>query len=269
MSCDTSKKNVLGVLVDPIDLETTLACVDRAARDGERCTISALAVHGVMTGALDKQHRGRLNKLDLIVPDGQPVRWALNLLYGAKLEERVYGPDLMLAVCRMAAKADYPIYLYGSRAEVLDRLTANLTSRIPGLQIAGREPSAFRTLSTDQRDQVVNRIQGSGAKIVFVGLGCPRQETWAHENGSQLSCPVIAVGAAFDFHAGTLDQAPARLQRYGLEWLYRLSKEPRRLWRRYLILNPVYLTLLGLQATGLFALDPEQASEAPEELRFG
>jgi N-acetylglucosaminyldiphosphoundecaprenol N-acetyl-beta-D-mannosaminyltransferase len=265
----TGKKNVLGVLVDPIDQRTALECVDRAARDRKRCTISALAVHGVMTGALDRQHRARLNGLDLIVPDGQPVRWALNLMHGTKLAERVYGPDLMLAVCRLAARKGYPVYLYGSKAEVLERLSRNLLARAPDLKIAGKEASAFRRLTERERDQVLERIRSSGARIVFVGLGCPRQEVWAYENGGSLSCPVLAVGAAFDFHAGTLEQAPARLQRLGLEWLYRLSKEPRRLWRRYLILNPVYLTLLGLQATGLYAPDPECVSEAPEELRFG
>ena len=207
--------------------------------------------------------------MDLVVPDGQPVRWGLNLLHKTGLKERVYGPDLMLGICAQAEKSGHPVYFYGSRPEVLRRLQDNLLDRFPRLRIAGSEPSAFRQLSGQEREAVVSRIVASGARLVFVGLGCPRQEVWAFENGDALSMPVIAVGAAFDFHAGELPQAPPRLQRHGLEWLFRLVHEPRRLWQRYLLLNPYYLLLLGLQALGLKNIDPESGEVPAAELRYG
>lgn len=241
------KRNVLGIMVDAIDYESAVAFVFE--RSTQRCgaIISALAVHGIMTGVLDSSHKYRLNSFDLLVPDGQPVRWALNLLHGTKLRDRVYGPVLTARVCERAAREGAPIYLYGSTPAVLSALIASLQEKFPGIRIAGSEPSAFRTLSLDERAAVVQRIQTAGAAIVFVGLGCPRQEIFAYELRNTLSVPVLAVGAAFPFLAGRLPQAPPWMQRRGLEWLFRLYKEPRRLWRRYLYLNPAYVFLTALQ----------------------
>jgi N-acetylglucosaminyldiphosphoundecaprenol N-acetyl-beta-D-mannosaminyltransferase len=250
------KLNVLGVQVDATDYREAVERIVAAALAGTGMTVSALAVHGVMTGALDPVHRYRLNHLDLVVPDGQPVRWALNFLHGAGLADRVYGPTLMLKLCERAAREALPIYLYGSRAEVLERLKARLPERIPGLSIAGAEPSRFRLLAPRERLEVAARIRRSGAAMTFVGLGCPRQEVWAYEHRETLGMPIVAVGAAFDFHAGTLSQAPAILQAHGLEWLFRLAHEPRRLWRRYLYLNPLYLSLVALQGLHLRRFDP-------------
>jgi N-acetylglucosaminyldiphosphoundecaprenol N-acetyl-beta-D-mannosaminyltransferase len=250
------KLNVLGVQVDATDYDDAVERIVSAARARTGMTVSALAVHGVMTGALDPVHRYRLNHLDLLVPDGQPVRWALNFLHDAKLRDRVYGPQLMLELCRRAAREKLPVYLYGSRAEVLDKLRTRLCGRIPGLLIAGAEPSRFRRLAPDERRDVVARIRRSGAAMTFVGLGCPRQEVWAYEHREALGMPIVAVGAAFDFHAGTLSQAPPVLQAHGLEWLFRLVQEPRRLWRRYLYLNPLYLSLVALQRLHLRRFDP-------------
>jgi N-acetylglucosaminyldiphosphoundecaprenol N-acetyl-beta-D-mannosaminyltransferase len=250
------KLNVLGIGVDAADYDGAVERIVSAARAGSGITVSALAVHGVMTGVLDPVHRYRLNHLDLVVPDGQPVRWAMNLLHGARLRDRVYGPTLMLELCRRAAREGLPIYLYGSRTEVLDRLQSRLCARIPGLRVAGAEPSRFRCLTPAERSEVVVRIRRSSAAMTFVGLGCPRQEIWAYEHREALAMPVVAVGAAFDFHAGTLPQAPPVLQAYGLEWLFRLVQEPRRLWRRYLYLNPLYLSLVALQRLHLRRFDP-------------
>jgi len=266
---DRGKQNLLGVLVDAVDYQAAVARLMAAARRGERCTCSALAVHGVMTGVRDPEQRYRLNHLDLVVPDGQPVRWALNLLHRAGLEDRVYGPELTLRMCRAAAAEGVPVFFYGSQQEVIDSLTVNLRSRFPGLQVAGASPSLFRRLTPDEKRATVDRIRTSGARITFVGLGCPRQEVWAYELGDELSMPVLAVGAAFDFHAGNLAQAPAALQRLGLEWLYRWWREPRRLWRRYLLLNPWYLALMALQGLGLRRFDPKESRRPAGELLFG
>lgn len=266
---DRGKQNVLGVLIDAVDYDAAVQRILAAAQARQPMAVSALAVHGVMTGVMDETHRYRLNHFDLIVPDGQPVRWALNMLHRAHLPDRVYGPTLTLKVCEAAAQAGVPIYLYGSRPEVLDALQRNLAQRFPGLVIAGAQPSRFRQTTAEEKEAIAQAIKASGAQIVFVGLGCPRQEVWAYEYREALSMPAIAVGAAFDFHAGTLEQAPGRLQRMGLEWLYRLVKEPRRLWRRYVMLNPLYLWLLFLQAVRLRRFDPADTVRPAQEMRYG
>jgi len=242
------KRNVLGILIDDVDYESAANVVFHAAREGHAATVSAMAVHGVMTGVLDSEHKFRLNHFDLLVPDGQPVRWALNLLHKAKIRARVYGPTLMLRICARAAADGVPVYLYGSTAATLAALNQNLMRTFPQLLIAGAEPSKFRRLATEEKLEIAGRMQRSGARIVFVGLGCPRQEAFAFEFRDLLNLPIIAVGAAFPFLAGLLPQAPLWMQEAGLEWLFRLVCEPRRLWRRYILLNPAYLLLLLLQA---------------------
>lgn len=265
---DRGKHNLLGVLIDAVDYEGAIDRIYAAARDGRPFAVSALAVHGIMTGYTDAEHRARLNMFDLITPDGQPVRWALNLLYRARLPDRVYGPNMMLLTCAMAEREGWSIYLYGNRAEVLDELQRQLRARFPKLVIAGAEPSRFRRLAPEERQEVVARIRGSGAKITFVGLGCPRQEVWAYEYRNDLSMPILAVGAAFDFHAGVKAQAPRWMQDYGLEWAYRLLSEPTRLWRRYLLLNPWYMALVASQFLRLRTF-PITASENVTELSYG
>lgn len=245
---DLGKRNVLGVLVDALDHEAAVRRVIDAALECRALAVSALAVHGVMTGRRDPARRGLLNQLDVLVPDGQPVRWGLNLLYRTQLHEAVRGSDLTLHLLEAATKNDLPVFFYGSRQEVVDALVANLRRQFPQLQVAGAEPSKFRTVSLEERLAIVARIRDSGARIVFVGLGCPRQEVFVYELRKQLSMPLIAVGAAFDYLSDFLPQPPLAIRRAGLEWLWRLRLEPRRLWRRYLLLNPAYLSLLALQA---------------------
>ena len=263
------KKNILGAWIDAIDYETSVAKIISAAEGGKAMAVSALAVHGVMTGVLDRTHLYRLNHLDLVVPDGQPVRWVLDWLYQTRLPDRVYGPNLMLKICERAAQKELPIYLYGSQPEVLKQLCANLRAQFPRLIIAGSQPSRFRQVSREEKQEIVEEIRGSGAALTFVGLGCPRQEVWVYEYREELMMPLIAVGAAFDFHAGVLSQAPIGLQRLGLEWLYRLVHEPRRLWRRYVFLNPLYLSLVLLQAAGLKRFNPAEAIPPTNEMRYG
>ena len=257
------KKNVIGILIDAVDYEASVDFIFRAARDRRGAAISALAVHGVMTGVLDSAHKFRLNHFDLLVPDGQPVRWVLNWLHRAELADRVYGPNLTLMVCQRAAAEGHSIYLYGSTTEILTAMQKSLEERFPGIRIAGSEPSKFRRLTSAEKSDLAVRIVNSGASITLVGLGCPRQESFAYEFRDALSMPLLAVGAAFPFIAGHIAQAPQWMQDRGLEWLFRLCAEPRRLWRRYLYLNPAYLFLVALQASGLsqFTTDGQLPSE--------
>ena len=266
---DRGKRNILGVGINVIDYEAAVERIVSAAEELRPYAVTALAVHGVMTGRMDPHHRYRLNSMALAVPDGQPVRWALSLLHGEGLPSRVYGPELTLRLCAAAAARNLPIYLYGSRPEVLSKLTENLASRFPGLIIAGTSPSRFRKITDVEGREITQSIIASGARLVFVGLGCPRQEVWAFENAPALAMPVIAVGAAFDFHSGQSAQAPERMQNSGLEWLFRLWHEPRRLWRRYLLLNPLFCWNLLLQWIGISKYPLDDAKSPTEKLNFG
>jgi len=266
---DRGKQNLLGVRIDAVDYEAAIERIISCAERQLPLSVSALAVHGVMTGVLDATHRHRLNALDLVVPDGQPVRWGLNALHRTRLPDRVYGPELMLQVCNAAQTAGLPIYLFGGTAALLKQLSDRLTQRFPDLVIAGQTPSRFRTLTADERRDLIATIVASGARITFVGLGCPRQEVWVYEFRDELRMPLLAVGAAFAFHAGVTRQAPRLAQRTGLEWLYRLACEPRRLWRRYVLLNPLYLGLLALQWSGLRGFDPARTVVPNEEILYG
>lgn len=266
---DAGKKNILGVWVNALDYQAAVSKIINAAHEGKRCAVSALAVHGVMTGVLDEIHRYRLNQFDLILPDGQPVRWALNLLYKTGLPDRVCGPTTMLLVCEKAAEEGLPIYLYGSKLEVLKTLSDNLCKRYPKLKIAGFQPSKFRQVTPEEKREIIQQIINSGAAITFVGLGCPRQEVWVYEHMESLSMPLLAVGAAFDFWAGNLPKAPEFLSQLGLEWLYRLLQEPTRLWKRYVFLNPLYIWLFILQALKIKKFEPQEATPPSQEMRYG
>ena len=204
--------------------------------------LTAAAVNLVMSANDDPTTMRAVRDATLAVPDGQPLVWALRLL-GHGRATRVYGPDLMAHYCAHAASTGTPIYLYGGRSEqALELLTEQLRERFPGLRIAGGWSPPFRPLSADEQIQVVERIDNSGAQVVWVGTGQPKQELWMSEMRPRLAAPLlVGVGAAFDFHAGIVSQAPAWMQRNGLEWLYRLTREPRRLWRRYLTQNPRFL----------------------------
>jgi N-acetylglucosaminyldiphosphoundecaprenol N-acetyl-beta-D-mannosaminyltransferase len=245
------KYSILGINVCAVDYDFAVSEIIASAKSKQPFSVSALAVHGVMTGFLDRTHARRLNGLDMIVPDGQPVRWALSWLHSQKLPDRVYGPNLTLKVAEALTKEGLSIYLYGSKKETLEKFAYNLAQKYPGLKIAGMEASKFRRLTEVERFELVERIKISEANVVFLGLGCPRQETWAYEYRNLLNIPILAVGAAFDFHAGTLPQAPKWMQDAGLEWFFRLTQEPKRLWQRYAILNPLYLWNILRQYFGL------------------
>jgi N-acetylglucosaminyldiphosphoundecaprenol N-acetyl-beta-D-mannosaminyltransferase len=249
---DRGKKNVVGVLVDVVDYDAAGERIVAAARSGTPFACTALAVHGVMTGAGSREQRHRLNNFDLVVPDGQPVRWALNLLYRAGLSNQVRGTTLTLDVLRRAEAEGLPVFFYGSTQPVLDAIVGRVQGDFASLRIAGAEPSKFRAVDAAEGAEIAKRINGSGARIVFVGLGCPRQEMFVSDLRGLVDGPMLAVGAAFDYLAGTLREPPDRMRRMGLEWLWRLYLEPRRLWRRYVLLNPAYLALIAGQAIGVW-----------------
>jgi N-acetylglucosaminyldiphosphoundecaprenol N-acetyl-beta-D-mannosaminyltransferase len=258
---DHGKVSVLGVNIDAVDYEAATQRIIDAAVDRRGYAVSALAVHGVMTGVDDPEHIERLNAFDLLTPDGQPVRWAMNWMHGTKLTDRVYGPNLTLRVCEAAAAAGLSVYFYGSTQNTLDHLVKRLPTLVPGLQIAGMQPSKFGTSTSVELDAVAADIRATGAAICFVGLGCPRQEVFTYENAQRLSMPTLAVGAAFDFHAGLAAEPPAWIQRAGLQWAQRLLANPARLWRRYLILNPRYVAAVVRQKARRYSPTPGRTPE--------
>jgi N-acetylglucosaminyldiphosphoundecaprenol N-acetyl-beta-D-mannosaminyltransferase len=269
MMIDLGKRNVLGVMIDAVDYGAAVKRIIDAAKNQRPYSVTALAVHGVMTGVGDESHRYRLNHFDMVTPDGQPVRWALNRLHGTNLADRVYGPTLTLKVCAAAADEGLPVFFYGSRLDTLERLTARLRAAFPDLKIAGSEPSKFRRTTAEEKDQIVRRIKDSGARITFVGLGCPRQETFVYEYCRDLRMPSLAVGAAFDYHSGTVSEPGDRVQRLGLQWVHRLMQDPRRLWKRYLLLNPAFVALLLMQWARIWRPRPLEAQPPRQELLYG
>ncbi|MFK8115564.1 MAG: WecB/TagA/CpsF family glycosyltransferase [Rubripirellula sp.] len=266
---DLGKHSVLGIGVNAIDYEAAVAKVIEAGKQRQPMSVTALAVHGVMTGVSDRSHKYRLNQFDLVCPDGQPVRWALNRIHGCKLNDRVYGPELTLRLCEAAAKEGVPVYLFGATEEMLNEFSVKLCEKFDGLKIAGKRASQFRTISPEERDELAKEVNDSGAGICFVGLGCPRQEIFAYEMREHINMPLIAVGAAFAFHAGMLEQAPSWMQRNGLEWLFRLTREPKRLWKRYSTTNPAFATLALFQKLGLYRARTDNGTEPTEEILFG
>jgi exopolysaccharide biosynthesis WecB/TagA/CpsF family protein len=240
-----SKVNLFGVEVSPTSYESLIPLILEAARRRLSGVISCQAVHAVVSASRDRSLRDRVNTFDVVAPDGQPVRWALNLLHDTQLSERVYGPELMLRLCRRAADTGIPIYLYGSSPEVIGKLRTNLCRAVPRLRVAGVESPPFRALTPAEDEAAVERINASGARLVFVGLGCPKQDVFAYEHRARIKAVQVCVGAAFDFHAGVMPMAPGWMQRRGLEWAFRLVQEPRRLWRRYLVTNSLFAVKLS------------------------
>jgi len=233
---------VLDVPLAISDYDEVIAWMGAVIAAGARASVTAAAVNLVMSAREDPQTRAAVLGATLAVPDGQPLVWALHAL-GHPRATRVYGPDLMAGFCARAAAAGTPMYLYGGRTPAaLELLERRLRERFPGLVIAGGHSPPFRELSAEEDDEIVAAIDRSGAQVVWVGTGQPKQERWMARMRPRLAAPLlVGVGAAFDFHAGLVPQAPAWMQRRGLEWSYRLAREPRRLWRRYARYNPRFL----------------------------
>jgi exopolysaccharide biosynthesis WecB/TagA/CpsF family protein len=247
---------VLGVPISCTTYDEIVASAIAAGRHRVPTLITAFAVHGVVTAAEDPEFLRRIEEFHVVTPDGQPVRQALNLLYRAGLRDRVYGPELTVRLCKRAAECAVPIYLYGSTLETVRRLRERLIEQFPALHVVGAEPSVFRPLSRHEDQGLIERINRSGAGIVFVGLGCPRQEIFAHEHYPAVQAVQVCVGAAFDFIAGTKRMAPRWMQDHALEWLYRLGQEPRRLCGRYTTINTKFAVKLFRQLRQSRASDP-------------
>jgi N-acetylglucosaminyldiphosphoundecaprenol N-acetyl-beta-D-mannosaminyltransferase len=234
---------VLGVPLALTDYNRTLEWIDAMIASGRRGYVCVAAVHTVMVSQEDPELRAAIQGADLIVPDGQPLVWAMNAL-GHELPSRVYGPELMDRACAHGATNATTMYLYGGRNQgALVQLALNLRTAHPGLKIVGGYSPPYRDLSPEEEDAIVHEINASGADIVWVGIGAPKQEKWMARMRDRLEAPVlVGVGAAFDFHAGLVPQAPDWMQRVGLEWAFRLAHEPKRLWRRYARYNPRFVT---------------------------
>jgi N-acetylglucosaminyldiphosphoundecaprenol N-acetyl-beta-D-mannosaminyltransferase len=237
------KVPLFGIGISVTDYAGASAAILAAARARRSYAVSALATHGLTEAARNAEFGDLVNSIDLVTPDGQPVRWAMNAMHRTGLSERVYGPDLVAAVCAEAAKEGMSIYLYGSTAETCRAVADELPRRYPGLRVAGVHPDRFRDATPVEDADDVQRIRESGADIVLVGRGCPRQERWVAQHRGVVPVPMLAIGAAFDYIAGNLPRPPRIMQRAGLEWLFRLSKEPRRLFRRYLVHNSLFCLL--------------------------
>jgi N-acetylglucosaminyldiphosphoundecaprenol N-acetyl-beta-D-mannosaminyltransferase len=240
--------DVLGVPLSLIDYGGALEWIDDMVGARQPGYVCVCNVHAVMASAEDPSLRAALLGSSLNVPDGQPLVWALNLL-GHSLNDRVYGPELMARSCARAVETGQRMYLYGGRNQgALVQLALNLRHRYPGLRIVGGYSPPHRPLIAEEREAIIREINGSRADVVWVGIGVPKQEKWMAEMRRALEAPVlIGVGAAFDFHAGLVPQAPSYLQESGLEWAYRLAHEPRRLWRRYTRYNPRFVAAFARQ----------------------
>jgi N-acetylglucosaminyldiphosphoundecaprenol N-acetyl-beta-D-mannosaminyltransferase len=243
--------NILGVGINPVTLPQAVSNIAAWIESRARAYVCACTVHTVMECRWDEQMRRAVNGATLAVPDGMPLVW-LSRAASRRPVSRVYGPDLMLALCQLSLERGYAHYFYGGAAGVSEQLADKLQARFPGLRVAGVYSPPFRPLDPNERADIAARINQAAPDIVWVGLGTPKQDLWMAEFRPRLSAPVlVGVGAAFNFHTGLIPQAPLWMQRSGLEWLFRLNQEPGRLWYRYLVYNPWFLLLLCGQALGL------------------
>ncbi|MFH1131374.1 MAG: WecB/TagA/CpsF family glycosyltransferase [Pseudomonadota bacterium] len=233
---------ILGMRVDATSYEDATAQILDWAERRESRYVCVAPVQVVMTAHDSDEYREMVNSADLVTPDGMPMVWGLKIM-GVDGQTRVYGPTLTEHVLRRAANRGVSVGFYGGMPEVLNNLLERTTKQFPGLKVAYSFSPPFRPLTPDEDQKVVQEINRSGTRILFVGIGCPKQERWMAEHCSKINAVMIGVGAAFDFLAGAKPQAPAWMQTCGLEWLFRLGSEPKRLWRRYLYNNPRFVAL--------------------------
>ena len=241
--------DVLGVPLALTDYDRTMDWMDATIAERRRGYLIPAAVHAVMVAHEDAETRAAmLGESALSVPDGQPLVWAMKLL-GRRDASRVYGPELMARYCERAAGNGTRMFLYGGRNQgALVQLALNLRRRHPGIKIVGGYSPPFRDLDGEERQAIADEINRTRADVVWVGIGQPKQEKWMAQMQDAVDAPVmVGVGAAFDFHAGLVPQAPAWMQSVGLEWVFRLAHEPRRLWRRYARYNPLFVVRFARQ----------------------
>jgi N-acetylglucosaminyldiphosphoundecaprenol N-acetyl-beta-D-mannosaminyltransferase len=254
--------NILGVGINAINPEQAIAEIEGWIRRRERHYVNVCNVHTIMECQKNDRLRRVVNNSGLSTPDGMPLVW-LGRLHGHRTAERVYGPDLMLALCERSQTTGHRHFFYGGVPGIAERLAEQLQRRYPRLVVAGIHSPPFRPVGTVEDAPVVEAIDAARPDIVWVGLGTPKQDHWVSDHRPLLEAPVlIAIGAAFDFHAGVLRQAPRWMQRSGLEWCFRLAQEPRRLAYRYLVLNPLFVLNVVLQATRLRRFETETSQSS-------
>ena len=247
-------RHILGMRVNALTYETATRQILDWARLGESRYVCVASVHMVMEAFDSDEFRRTVNGADLVTSDGRPLVWALNSL-GARGASQVRGTDLTAHVAERAARERIPIGLYGGTPELLESFVRILELRYPGIRVACQIAPPFRPLTPEEDEEVTARIIDSGARILFVGIGCPKQERWMAAHKNRIPAVVLGVGAAFDFHTGRIRQAPRWMQAAGLEWLFRLMMDPRRLWKRYARHNPRFVGLFLLQLLGLRRFD--------------
>jgi N-acetylglucosaminyldiphosphoundecaprenol N-acetyl-beta-D-mannosaminyltransferase len=245
---------VLGTVVDAASAEVYTERMVTWARRGESRCVCACNVHTVVSAQLNRDFAWVVDHADLRVPDGAPIAWRLRR-QGYSRQQRVSGPDLMWRCCARAAEEGLPVFLYGSSIDTLTRLEETLRRAFPTLRIAGSLAPPYRPTNAEEDARLVREIARSGARFVFVGLGCPKQEAWMLYHREAIPAVMLGAGAAFDFHAGTVKRAPRWMQSAGLEWLHRLCQQPGRLWKRYLLTNTLFIAwtlgeMLGVRARG-------------------
>ena len=242
-------RQLVSILTAPIDAltwESALGRISNWASKRESRYVCICNVHSVVTTNQDDDFKNVVAKADMATPDGAPVAWMLKRL-GFPTQQRINGPDLMWKYCELAASRGEAIYLYGSMPATLTLLQVRLMAMFKGLNVAGAYSPPFRALTVEEDAAVVEMINASGAGTVWVSLGCPKQEKWMAAHRGRINAVMIGVGAAFDYHAGTIVRAPKWMQHAGLEWLHRLASEPNRLWKRYLVTNTLFIILAAKQ----------------------
>ena len=237
---------VLGTFIDALSWDDAIERIIEWAEIRESRYICICNVHSVVTALRDTDFMKMVNEADMATADGAPIAWALRRL-GFVTQERINGPDLMWKYLGEAERLGQTVFFYGSTENALTRLRISLAEAFPSLNVAGMHSPPFRSLSRLEEEEVVDMINSSGCHVVFVGLGCPKQEKWLATHRGRINSVMIGVGAAFDYHSGTLKRAPLWMQRNCLEWIYRLFTEPRRLYRRYLVCNTVFTILISGQ----------------------
>lgn len=241
------KQRLFSVNYSITDYEGASDLIVAKAISQESFGVSALAVHGLIECVRKKPFREILEKIDMVVPDGQPIKWALNSFYHLGLKDRVAGPILTLHTLSKASNHGLRLFLYGSTSSTLEKMQKFIQANYPGIIICGVHADRFREATPEEDDEDIDTIKRSRAHLVLVGRGCPRQEVWVANHKGKIQAPMIAVGAAFDFMAGNISHAPQWMRDGGLEWFHRFLQDPKKLWKRYLITNSyfIYLCLIS------------------------
>jgi len=246
ISVEPRGAHILGSFIDACSWRTAIYGIHRWSAARESRYVCICNVHSLVTARQNESLHNALAGADMSTPDGMPIAWMLRRM-GFPNQQRINGPDLMWNYCELAESLHEPVFLYGATQATLSQLQLRLQAAFPQLPIAGIYSPPFRALTAAEDEEIIAFINASGARVVFISLGCPKQELWMAQHRGKIKAVMVGVGAAFDYHAGTLQRAPLWMQQRGLEWLHRFYSEPRRLWKRYLVTNAVFVLLSSIQ----------------------